>query len=1492
MYKLSTVGAILILFLVRQSKATIFNDAYMTLFGLRTAEFGAGYIWDDIWKARIHLEIKIPPFKPPDPIDCNAYAARTASSLTEPIITKSEPKKGKSRKRRSLDEFSENENSAENKIEVLLDNDELGFEDLKAPPESQKFCAYNVDANSVALREESEKEELEFEILRVTPEKIICSNAYSENCLIRTLHTNDFSMFWYKRYDSRTRKFRIETAYEVNNPALNITTTKEILYRKTDLVNDLQNRKISVINYRCVGSPFTGVKNKLGLPKEITDLQENLQSIIASNILSKNFSTTVEFEKIPKMTIVKQRETVEEQEQADKLPQNLRLDYEALIKDINDALSNMNSIETTIQTEIVKVDNGRYAFETMKSNPVNNHCGLWARAHERIKTSCVKLKKFALQEEEICKNLATEMAPDLRVVCANSALLVLQRNAISSVNRLKLDEVQRKILLNFGIELIDHRENYKLTSKLEKFKNQPVYSSLVSDIIELEKREFRLDRLKRRLQNEIKSKKFEFDARGKKIDNLSETMNNLKIVVNRIARTYEVQKANSTNLTRAGEEKFNEIEEKLANELREMVDSGLAVRTTWPFQSEAAYKSSSEDRYMNNAEHDKQVDALIGAANDMKIMVEASEKAMNVSQELISYLKAQIPILEERKNISQEFYDKAREGYLSKLEVEEKIKEAKSSLETTLKKSYSDMLKAEKAKWQKEIDKHKANATTLFREKRSAEKQVKTLSQTVENAKVTEGNLKSEIQARDTTISQLKSNGTVDQKFKGLITENMDKLNTSIQGAYFKIDEIDRVRREASNQLDINLKETCEAINANLRKVVDDLKADDLLTNPSTSSNEGEPGKMRTKRQILHGVNLLFNTYNYLSISDQEFKIESWIQRNYLEFLAVAKVQTEFSHQSNKLRTNTEKNLKALNDALMENNVAWKRMKEKINELQKFSHGTRLVLAYHVEVSAIQRLLLAALQKQNIKTRIFDSISLLKAGLLSEDLINRTNLVQIVKEMKQKIPSDLQLVFDEDNLDPFYTLPLTSHGLDEQGKPVIDLRIPLVAANRKRTPNRLFQVKTGAVPCWNSKNCDMAKNYKLRVKDDIMFIDHENEVPSLAASYTKSDLQCFNQFERRVCFVLKDQEEIPKDKCLERIVSKGSLIGSTCNFEETGESVQEFKTKETSYHLERSRHSITIRRNSIEKDDLANLTVQLLVGPSGSLPENLFKPFSFETSEAVIEARNRLAAIEGKLESQQQLYKDKLTTDMWEKTNEFLENHRESAFWKAVSFLFKLIPFIAFALVLVLTGNWFTLVLYKVVIQAEGIEASARDEITKAISGVTVKPVLSMIEKFFISIFQAAIIALLAGIILAALIFVVYNSLVKKIVVKHFYGKFRKLSIPPSESSWYAVVSYCREKNKIFFTERTIITLAYELSYDSSMILDSPDSKSTLLFANEELLLSTPIEVHMSTGNRSLIESEEIAFRESQIEWSSARRPNLKNLHAVVAEIKLCLLNN
>ena len=296
MIRLNSVSIFFLLIFGYSHSYSVDSDDFFAIFGAYKQPYGKLFVFDDFGLARIKFNVKFDQLATPDLLNCEHYSSILGAG--EPNQAEDVPKPAEAkavkiepRVKRDIDDT----------VTIRNANPEDPYSDKAsnwtAGPGKDKLCAYKLDTKDTDLLIESENEEIEFQSLVRDQDldRLICSNGWSENCLVRSLHSEKVSIWWYKVYDKRQRKFELRVKSEVfSPPRVGVPYMKEIMYRNRDLLRELTEDKTITANYKCLPSPYSGRKTLVPKDNELREVERTYTDRVVNGAFSKNYVSTLE----------------------------------------------------------------------------------------------------------------------------------------------------------------------------------------------------------------------------------------------------------------------------------------------------------------------------------------------------------------------------------------------------------------------------------------------------------------------------------------------------------------------------------------------------------------------------------------------------------------------------------------------------------------------------------------------------------------------------------------------------------------------------------------------------------------------------------------------------------------------------------------------------------------------------------------------------------------------------------------------------------------------------------------------------------------------------------------------------------------------------------------------------------------------------------------------------------------------------------------------
>ena len=1516
MFRLNSVGAIF-LFLLAYVRSNLVNglasgDDFFAIFGAYKIPFGKAFVFDEFARARINLAIDFDTFTVPELLECEQY--KTAFEEDDDIVLPNTPVEestddplddvgenitvttvdltttpsppnlaSKSRRRRDV-------NDTKTILEATPTNLDVGVEtNWTDGPGYNRFCAYKYDEKDLNLEIESEREERRFQkILKDNLlDRLICSNGWSESCLVRSLHSAKISIYWYKVLNKTSRKFEMRTKVDIYNPVrVGRPYAKEVMYRDKDLLTEFLEKNQITSNYKCLPSPYNGRKWRVRKAQELLDAEADYRERTKNNILSKQYTGEVDRSDVGSNRYLTVLRNELPYALAKGIEPQKRLKYDEIVAAINPKILSWSNVEFEMHELQKTIDERRYALE-QEDNKMNLKCIEWMRIREGIVKLCEEGKR-EFPTADMCGDVVKSMPPDLRLVCANSALVKLRGNAILSVHRRRVDELQIRLLNVFGIEIGDHPEKYKLFANVTRQgKPEYIYNLILNDMIQVEIQQLDYERRIAELQRKAHELEFAASQRGRKADELVASAKTLRSRINTVYD--EVRKAE--NESAEALQKLNitnkEHVQLLAKHVNRIMDSTEGYRNKLTGQINRVNPGFTPEEKLTLVNREML---------DQKANWENFEAIIKKKNELILELEGQCAEL--LKNASR--LEQAHARLQNERDQIVNERENCTTESGKLKTKYDQLVEADRTQYLEQANENFTKLEALYNSTKTELSDLRVLHNEYKancsrdkNTLISNGNLAvnkcennwSFRYKRDTDIlknqkqtleSQLETlqNGTSDEKFdRGILLGKLKVIEEQIQKVNNRESKRRIRKRDISGQIDIKIGAACEAINKNLGTIINNLKKEEAIV----GSN-----RQRRSTSVSDVANMVWNFMNWQSIEEGSGVQEKIIRRQYDEFVKLGNFQSKLNLDLTKAATHQDRKFQSVQESLNASHEALKSIVKSISDLKEFSQANRIVLAFIFDILTTQRMLLSLIQNNGIKTRVFEGLAQLKNGFLPQDFVAEAELKELLLDAGAHIHSDLKLAFSWDNLGPYFTFPMARAGKNDVGL-VIDIYIPIIQKSRKDFEYEMWKLKSSPFHCFNSTLCQVGERYEMITDETILLTKGD----SLKATLKRSELECFtSDLTNRVCWTTLDERLMTKDECVNSLDQQS--ISQDCKFKRTDLPVIPINTGKHIFKSYLAEGTVKIERRAFDTEELESshkLSEGLLNTRLKDLPKDLLKPpaiiDSAEMRRTMENLRKQMPNIEKMKKDFSEKTFEKLVKDA--KAAAFVKNNR---FWAIVELLYTMIPVVIIGVLLIISNNWPITVLYSISVQFQSAEASIIGDITTKITTFLLYRALDLLWKVIYFVVSVAI----AAAVLAGLAFIVYNTIYKRTCVHHVHGRMNAIESGQT-TAWFLVLSVVFEEYKITHTNRYIISIRKELPYDSSLELRTSDKYVTLMEYQGHITLSAPIVVHFKTI-QPRTDSERIALTDDNVKWGIVKPPSVRKLNGRVAMVSLEKLNH
>lgn len=1469
---------------------------YLATFGLKEIPFGSGYQFKNLYKIRIKFDVNISDFPEPEALDCERYGLRTQAVEEEPVYASS-------RRKRSVDETF--------RMDGLT------------------LCQYHFDPRDRQAMIDSEIEEEFWQNQVMTGNReVFCDSGFGENCLLRRIHMANFTVSWYRRYQFREKKFIIEPSFVIYNPPKRIATSKEIMYRSETLIASATKGQKLDLSYECLGDPYKNQSQHLRYDRAIYHLQQQVTNLIYANpgrgIIS-NFSSKAPLKSSKK--IITATRSVVDPRVPDGLQEELIVEYGRLNEEIKKKLNILTNLESKVDREITKLENYT-SFEESKSQIVE-HCRLWL--HEKQNTLDLYKERYKLAGSNINvdEHVLIEMEPDLRVVCAEASFIRQQRNALIRIDKLNEDRIAREILTLLGFQyVVDSKDNFKIASKLDRFKNLGVYDSIKMDFIAIEAQKLSLQQKIDELDSEIGNLKVVIERNDDVIEQIKKK---IKTVSDEVEKDeIQLEKLNAT--TKTLYTKKSQILKAITDVQRRLLAGLSSLRRTRPTTRGfiVPVSFSVENRTESQKRHDQAI-ALQSELETIKLNISTMAnltldyvKLLLLSNQTLEDLRMSLAanqtLEDENVNLLENLSENAR-NFEEKLEATTKeyekvhgqvnldskrsIVEVPSLVEASSQPASQTAAPLRVTTLPAVIVSPETTAASVLSS--IATSKPKTLINLIENTTpMPKESLPSYMRTVSATVPESSTDATESVSESNVYLMNKSKpvparlhnLETDV-GTILKV--IRRVTRDAEieKSMGTNIKKYCEAVNQKLQDVINKMKAESDRTKVpefrrkrQTTAILGSAWKA-AKTAFRYGAAPVEAGFRY---SETQI-LHNSVVKAYGEYLNHTQLDSEWKNAFSQANTKFSENLDTLNKYLTNSTAQLKDLINEVNKIKYYGIANRLWILFTSDVFTIHRILINYLQRNTVQMRILESIYTLKSGFLSVDFLDEVTLKRILSETQKQLQENEKLAFGVDKFDFYYKFPMSGLYMKDEQR-FIELMVPVVHTRDSPELFELIKLKTHPFYCPDREICGSG-TFEANLKHDVLFYDREGILRGTASS---SEIECMLYWDRKLCWIV--EEKLRFDSCIRKIYGKENAIKDFCMMTRTDELVPEIRINRTQLYRTFVNEDGISAGNVIDtrtnKGSGQITDVYAFLGnDTKALSTEMFGIFEYKEPGDYSLVKERITELDSRVRKEHEFYRNRTVMDFAQETKLDTISTR-SKNWKPEKKLiwaekwFQTIPYLIFAAVLVMNNGWFLLGPICVITKIRGTHA-AFESLKKAKEAwdwandwadwwKTLPDRINMLwEKSLNSIGLIIIVVLL--------VYIIYHTLMRRIEISCFYARKRTSN---KNKAWYLIASSIVESKRWFSHRREYVSVAIELdANEQDWIFTARAHNCWLKDKNAtNLLLAIPIELHTLKEDHILTSTRTVNLRVKDLEWNADRAPDLNRLNGRSVAIKLALLSD
>ena len=406
-----------------------------------------------------------------------------------------------------------------------------------------------------------------------------------------------------------------------------------------------------------------------------------------------------------------------------------------------------------------------------------------------------------------------------------------------------------------------------------------------------------------------------------------------------------------------------------------------------------------------------------------------------------------------------------------------------------------------------------------------------------------------------------------------------------------------------------NVASKCRSINTHLQTIVDAMN--------------GESNKVRMDR-MKRGTNWIWGLWEAVQttgfggsnwyINGERRALKAVVERQYEEFLNHSKlanaIELNYGAKLDVLKSNMEE-VKAYAKVADENVKA---LKDNLLKVKDISVSNRVYLSFFSDLTTVQRLLIEYLQANTIRARLTESLTLLRNNILPVDLVNRTDLIRLLRDAEAYMETNMpqyKLAFNESKLEFYYKFPMANINL-VNGARVIELGLPVLRKDNQLKMFTMKRIRTHPFYRWTNSS-ENEQKYELRLKHDLALYEQNGKFTMTAHS---SQMECHSNLNNRLCLMLDSEgEKATSDVCLESIYKKHEDVKYCDLIQTTGPVPNLTLSTDTYYQTIRNKDNLVVGL-TIHKDRgvIAEDTMLSFLSNKSQL-DVVFKKFEFSSSD-------------------------------------------------------------------------------------------------------------------------------------------------------------------------------------------------------------------------------------------------------------------------------------
>lgn len=623
--------------------------------------------------------------------------------------------------------------------------------------------------------------------------------------------------------------------------------------------------------------------------------------------------------------------------------------------------------------------------------------------------------------------------------------------------------------------------------------------------------------------------------------------------------------------------------------------------------------------------------------------------------------------------------------------------------------------------------------------------------------------------------------------------------------------------------------------------------------------------------------------------------MQTQVNYNYDEFVKERNILSKISQDIIKRQRVLKTDIEKLDDMINRSTNDAKVLANEVKKVDEKTVANKVWILFHTDLLNVQRAISGLIQETNIRTRLLESMAVLRSGYIPIDFIGVEKLKQILKEIKDLNPNR-KLAFSEQELNLYYNYPMASLSMVNDAK-YIELIVPLVNKDNENYSFRIKKLKTYPFKCVDAAVCSKNLTYEMHLNDEMLLFPSNSTNSSIPFSTKFSNMECIHQFDNKICWMVESDVELTTDPCIKSVYNK-TISLDFCDIRNSSRQVKNWTMGidevYTTFYNESGILISNLVKPNVNLTTYRNFSLYDFVASDDLSKNNLKEIFNRASIKREFKIMSKEMEANLKLLGNRDLfYLIRNAKDSEEEAKAIVEGkrgklRRYSKF--VISTSERLLPFLIGIALLAANRRWYSIGLVNIVVTPRGTHAAWLPPAFTSWLPPTITDLKEAVDDILTS-FVALIIGAIA---LGLLAYIAYMTVCRLTYIEHYYGRVYARNIVRSKIMWNLVTHTVIKRHYLFYKKIEIVVIVFELSYkekeqlyipdiESFWIMNDNDQSSIRLFQNIQL---------SGFGDNDFIDDLTVKVQDRQVTWNGNEGINVLNLANKRTKLSLVKLND